>query len=470
MSVPLRNPCILREFIPSVKELVTRDETDESFVTIELKQNHRLEIGADGNHTEQSKDTSKASELENSDASHAKLVQSKKTEELNRAMTIDLMQGNQSYPRHVPVHVLNGKLGTSAQNPSQDMLFRETVFQPMGGVNGQPNIFTNSVPSNASESQNNTAQSSVHHSFQAYAPPFTQIHHNQDDYQSFLHMSSTFSSLIVSALLQNPAAHATASFAATFWPYANMDSSSDSPGCSQAGFSPRQIGSPPSMAAIAAATVAAATAWWTTHGLLPLCAPFHTAISCPPRSTVAVPSVDPGEILLAKTTEQGEATLQNKQDQILDPEYSDALQAQRSASKSPAVSSSESEESGDPKINTSLKADDHEKNKANSENLDSNKTNGRKQVDRSSCGSNTTSSSEVETDALGKDEKEKEETQEPDLNHSATDSSSRRSRSAGSLLDSWKEVSEEVVYLFIYFFLLFSMKFGGNAFMYFFLF
>ena len=139
------------------------------------------------------------------------------------------------------------------------------------------NVFTNTAPSNTSESQNNTARSSVHQSFLPY-PPFTQ--HNQDDYQSFLHMSSTFSNLIVSTLMQNPAAHAAASFAATFWPYANPETSANSPRCSQGGFTNRQIGSPPSVAAIAAATVAAATAWWAAHGLLPLCAPLHTSFYC----------------------------------------------------------------------------------------------------------------------------------------------------------------------------------------------
>lgn len=84
-------------------------------------------------------------------------------------------------------------------------------------------------------------------------------------------------------------------------------------------------------------------------------------------------------------------------------------------------------------------------------------------MDRSSCGSNTTSSSEVETDALEKQEKGKEELKEPDTNHPASDSSFCRTRSAINMSDSWKErhmndswkeVSEEVfehiwlVYLF----------------------
>jgi len=416
MSVPLGNSCVLKEITSSVKEVITRDENTESFLTVELG-NRNLEI----NDGKQANGTSKNSTLENSDALQTKLVQNEKTDGLDSALTIDGMQGNQNYPRHVTVHVVDGKLGTSTQNPSQDMLFRDSMFQPIGGDNGQPNLFTNSAPTNTSESQNNTARSSVHQSFLPY-PPFTQ--HNQDDYQSFLHMSSTFSNLVVSTLLQNPAAHVAASFAATFWPYANPETSADSPRCSQGGFTSRQIGSPPSVAAIAAATVAAATAWWAAHGLLPLCPPLHAAFACPPASVTAVPSMNPPV-----------------QDQK-HPEYSEAPQAQHSDSKSLAVISSDSE-TGNAKLNTSPKATDHVTNETISEHLDSDKTKGRKQVDRSSCGSNTASSSDVETDALGKDEKGKEEPETPDANNLAIEFSNRR-RSIYNLTDSWKEVSSEV--------------------------
>ncbi|XP_061340926.1 protein LATE ELONGATED HYPOCOTYL-like isoform X2 [Gastrolobium bilobum] len=434
MSVPLGNSCALKEITPSVNEVIA-DEINESFVTIELE-NRKLEI----NIGKQTNSTSKDSNLENSDASQVTLVQNEKTGGLNCASTIDRTQGNQNYPRHVTVHVVDGN-GTSTQNPFQDMLFGDSTFQPIGGVNGLPNLLTNSDASNASESQGNTSRSSIHQSFLPY-PPLTQ--HNQDDCQSFLHMSSTFSSLVVSTLLQNPAAHAAASFAASFWPYGNPDTSADSPRCSQGGFPSRQIGSPPSLAAIAAATVAAATAWWAAHGLLPLCAPLHTAFACPPASMTAFPSMNAGETP-ALNTHQENITLQNPhmQDQVLDAEYSEAQQAQHPASKSPAVTSSDSE-NGDAKLNTSSKATtDHEMNKAISEHPDSNQTKGRKQVDRSSCGSNTTSSSEVETDALEKNEKGNEELETPDASHLAIESSNRRTRSISNLTDSWKEVSEE---------------------------
>ncbi|CAK8544981.1 unnamed protein product [Lathyrus sativus] len=425
MSVPQTNCCILREFTPSVKNVITQDETYESLPTTE-NENRMLELD-DGKHTQKTDGTCKTSKLE---SSSPKSVQAKKSDDLTSALT-DEMQSNQNYPRHITVHVVDGNLGTSTQ---------DSTFQPIGGINGKPNLFTNSAASNTNDSQNNMARSSIHQSFTS-CPPFSQ--HNHDDYQSFLNMSSTFSSLIVSTLLQHPAAHAAASFAATFWPYANVESSADSPACSQGGFPSRQIGSPPSVAAIAAATVAAATAWWTAHGLLPLCAPLHTAFACPPASATVVPSMNISEV--PPKTEQGDVTLQNPplQDHMPDPEDSEALQAQHSASKSPAVSSSESEESGDAKLNTSSKATMNlDINQPISENLNSNQMEGRKPVDRSSCGSNTTSGSE-ETDALEKDGKEKEDPKTPDADHLATDPSSRRYRSISNILDSWKEVSEE---------------------------
>ncbi|XP_054780536.1 protein LATE ELONGATED HYPOCOTYL-like isoform X4 [Prosopis cineraria] len=379
LSVPLRNSCILREFIPSVRVGITRDETNDSSVTIELE-NQKCKI--DDGKPEQTK----ASKLEGSDASGVKLVPSQKTDDLNCALTTDGIQDNQNYPRHVPVHGLDGNLGTSAQNPPQEMLLRDSIFQPVGELSGQPNIFTDSATSNTT--------------------------------------------------------HAAASFAATFWPYANAEASADSLASSQGGFTSRQISCPPSMAAIAAATVAAATAWWTAHGLLPLCAPLHSAFSSPPASAVVVSSMNTGEAPAARK-DQKETTVENPPllDQLPNGEYSEALQAQHSDSKSQAVSSSDSK-SGDAKLTTSPKAAEHDKNEAISEHLDSNKTNGRRPVDRSSCGSNTTSSSDIETDALEKNEKGKEESLAPDANH-LTEPSNRRSRSAGNPTDSWKEVSEE---------------------------
>ncbi|KAJ6972642.1 protein LHY-like isoform X1 [Populus alba x Populus x berolinensis] len=353
------------------------------------------------------------------------------------------MQAMQNYPRHVPVHVLDGSLGTCMQAPPSDFSFQESMFHPIGEIPARPNLYSHPAASKTTDHPNISPGSSMHQSFPSFPPPFTPTHHNQDDYRSFLHISSAFSSLIVSTLLQNPAAHAAASFASTFWPYGNVESSADSPACAQGGFQSRQLNSAPSMAAIAAATVAAATAWWTAHGLLPMCAPLHTSFACPPASATAIQSADTGQVSATKTERKETAENPSLQGQIQDPEHNEALQAQNLASKSPKITSSDSEESGGPKLNTGPEVIDHELTTTPHEVQDSSQTKSRKLIDRSSCGSNTASSSEIETDALEKAEKGTEEPKEDDANHPASESSSRRSRSSSSMNDSWKEVSEE---------------------------
>lgn len=372
---------------------------------------------------------------------HKNSVQGEEKDDSSGVLPADEMQSAQNYPRHVSVHILDGSSAPCIQNP-QMMQFQDMI-QPMGEFQGNPNLFTNPAASATTEHQSNVSR------FTTFHPPFTTIRHDQDDYQSFLQMSTTFSSLIVSTLLQNPAAHAAASFAATFWPYANGETSTDSAACVQGNFPPRQMNSAPSMAAIAAATVAAATAWWAAHGLLPMCAPLHAAFTCPPASTTAVSSMDTGEVPAVKTDKKEDIVPDppsEKQQQ--EPEQSEALQAQPSAPKSPTLSASDSEESANAKLNAEPKAADHEKAAEKNEVADSNKTKTGKQVDRSSCGSNTASSSEVETDALEKQDKEKEEPKEADANHPASDCINRRSSSSRSNIsvnDSWKEVSEEVM-------------------------
>ncbi|KAJ6320110.1 hypothetical protein OIU78_015492 [Salix suchowensis] len=298
-----------REFVSSAKE-GNHDASNQSFVTVELGANQKLD---------------------NSDVKQT--VQDSST---------NGMQTMQNYPRHVPVHVVDGSLGTS---------------------------------------------------------------------------------------------HAAASFSATFWPYGNVESSVDSPACAQGGFQSRQLNSAPSMAAIAAATVAAATAWWATNGLLPMCAPLHTDFPCPP--TTAIQSLDTGEVSATKT-ERKETT----ENPVQDPEHTEAVQAQN-ASKSPKITSSDCEESGGSKLNTVPEVVDLELTTTPHEVQDSSKTKSRKQIDRSSCGSNTPSSSEIETDALKKVAKGTEEPKEDDANHPASESSSHRCRSSSSTSDSWKAVSEE---------------------------
>ncbi|XP_039004180.1 protein LATE ELONGATED HYPOCOTYL-like isoform X3 [Hibiscus syriacus] len=345
--------------------------------------------------------TSKASNLESSCTSYQKPAQGQRKDGSDGVLCADEMQATQNYTRHVAVHVLDGGLKTCAQNTSLDMSFQDSVFHANGDVHG-PNLFTNPAASATTEHQN-TAPRSTH---------------------------------------QNPAAHAAASFASTFWPYANVDSSGDSPTSGLGGFPPRQLNSAPGMAAIAAATVAAATAWWAAHGLLPVCASLHPGFTCAPAFTAAVPPMENGQAPTAKM-EHNDKTDQplSMQDKQLDPEYSEALQDQQSPSKSP-TSSSHCEERGDAKVNTGVKATDDEKAAEVIEPQDANKTKNIKQVDRSSCGSNTTSSSEVETDVLEKHEKDKEDPNDGDANHPQVECN-RRSRSSINPSDSWNGVSEE---------------------------
>ncbi|CAH2039186.1 unnamed protein product [Thlaspi arvense] len=330
--------------------------------------------------------------------------------EKNKDKGGDGMNSAQSYhhPWHFHADVVNGNMAKCPQFHPPGMVSQDFMFRPMGD-----RVHVN-LPATTTSFATTTSQQQV---FPAC--------HSQDDYRSFLQISSTFSNLIVSTLLQNPAAHAAATFAASVWPYnANVGNSGDS--------STQMSSSPPSMAAIAAATVAAATAWWASHGLLPVCAP--TPITCLPLPTVAVPSP------ATDTVENAQLPLEKQ---------NTALQDKNLASKSPASSSDDSEETGITKLNGDSKTngDTEEVVVADAAALhDSNVAQKKKLVDRSSCGSNTPSGSDAETDALDKMEKDKEDVREADANQPGfIDLCNRRSKireSNNPTTDSWKEVSE----------------------------
>uniref|UniRef100_A0A803NSJ3 Uncharacterized protein n=1 Tax=Cannabis sativa TaxID=3483 RepID=A0A803NSJ3_CANSA len=388
--VGLGNACTFREFVPLMKK-ANQDDTGGSYVTVEFDRNENKQK-SDAEEMAQDNDTSKGLKLENPNASYEKLVEGEKMNDLNNGLPTEEMQTTQNYPRHVPVHVLDGNIGNCTRTPT------DTTFNPIGEINGHTNFFTNSAASTTTEHQSNASRSSIHPSFPVLHPQFTSIRPNQEDYQSFLHMSSTFYSLIVSTLLQNPVAHAAASFAAAYWPYSNVETSSDSLACNQ------------------------------THGMLPLCTPLHTGFAVPPASTSGVPSMDFDQGPAPKTGEEDKPLILLLQEQV-DPEHSEAVQAQHLGSKSPTGSSSDSEESGGGKPDSNVKVADHE-NTVPATELDSNKPKNTKPVDRSSCGSNTASSSEVETDALEKQENGKEELQEPEANQSVSECSNRQGRLA----------------------------------------
>ncbi|XP_031384357.1 protein LHY isoform X1 [Punica granatum] len=403
VTIPLamRNPCTFKELVPSLKEAV------------------------------QDNSTCKTSNMEIAEASQEKTVQCGTDDStVALALPTDEIQGAQNYPRNVPVHVLDAKQGRSPQAPSMDVPLHLTR-----DINGQPNLFANPAASATTDHHRNDP-TFEHQSFPAFHPPFTPVHHNHSDYQSFLHISSAFSSLLVSTLLQNPAAHAAASFAATYWPYPSMDgAAADSPA--------RQMSSTPSMAALAATTVAAAAAWWAAHGLLPLCAPLQAGFTCPMPSSSVVPPADTGQAPVTQMDPMEKGFQEKSSQDHLDQDNPDTEQAANSASKPPALTLSDSEECGGEKLENDSKDEDCGKGSGEIDSPDLNKTEAGKPVDRSSCGSNTPSSSEVETDALEKQDESKEEPAlvGPDPNNPTVEHGNRR-RSNSNSNDSWKEVSE----------------------------
>ncbi|XP_023004163.1 protein LHY-like isoform X1 [Cucurbita maxima] len=412
VQVKFNDSCAFREFVPSVKEPL-----------------HEKGMG-------------KLSELVISSASREKLVSAEKKEALSCALSGDEMQAAHNYPRHVPVHVVDGSLGANGQGSLRDAPLQESAFHPSMEIQGERSILRNPSGSISFEHQHN-APGSIYQSYPPIHPtPFTLLHPNQEHYKSVLQMSSAFLNLIVSTLQQNPAAHAIASLTATCWPYVNPETSADASACDTEGSKTKQMNPTPSKEAIAVATVAAATAWWAAHGLPPLCSPLHSAFTSAAISAPVVQSSD--ACPNSESKDKAESSLQNAalQNQQLDAEQSEVLTAHQSGSKSPTHSSSDSGNGG-ADANATVKPVHNEKTPAEVEFHDSNEEKRGKQVDRSSCGSNTPSGSDREMYATEKND-EKEKGKELETNHPAPESSIRRSRSISNTSESWKEVSDEV--------------------------
>ncbi|XP_071691045.1 protein LATE ELONGATED HYPOCOTYL-like [Rutidosis leptorrhynchoides] len=397
------NPKVFREFIPTLeKEAINHDEIDETYITIETRKDQKLDQD-DISHTN---NTSNDSSFE----PHENIIQSQYSAKLS--LSINDTRCVQNCPRHVPVQVVDVNLKTSTK---LNVPLESSTLNNPGEVDEHVNIATASATSGH---HNNNASTSS--SYPTFNPLFTPYTTNQENSQSFLHASSTISSLIVSSLLQNPAAHAAATFAAKFWHQTNTQAFSG------------DIENP-SMAAIAAATVAAATAWWAAEGLLPVCTPFYPGYSY----TYPYPPINGNQTVVANNEiEKGPELVKEKMDAVKSNDH-----------VSSSSSEEESDNQGDVKLNDESSPVDDDVNETNmpvaAEVQDLNKTSGQKQVDRSSCGSNTTSSSEIETDALEKHVKDKDDTKGSDLNLPYNDSISRRSRATFTPNDSWKEVSEE---------------------------
>ncbi|XP_075501115.1 protein LATE ELONGATED HYPOCOTYL-like isoform X1 [Primulina tabacum] len=428
-SVAPINFFTFREYVPLSTETSNKDETSQAFDSKQLRTNQTC--------NKQLLQDDNTSNVGNSCLSHEKYGHGNRIDELKQSKSIDNFpttndDASQNCLPHIPVNILEGSFGMNTQNVVlEDTAHTDSGYQKMG-VLGPPCLFMNPGGSTTPEHHGNASSSSVHQSFPGFHPLSATFQH-QDDYHSFLHISSTFSSLLVSALLQNPAAYAAASFAATLWPCVTMDTSGETSTGTPRGLQPKQMNTVPSMATIAAATVAAATAWWAAHGLLPLCPPLHPGFTSTAPSTSATP-ID------ANTRAANDDKKEVIPDLALEdqPECLEEFQEQHSTLSS---SCSEGSEGGKPNpgpavTETAPMAD-------TAEPLDSNKSKSRKKVDRSSCGSNTPSSSEVE--AEGKEEKDVQdkELKEDEENHPSSDPISRRCRSLCSINDPWKEVSEE---------------------------
>ncbi|XP_062195493.1 protein CCA1-like isoform X2 [Phragmites australis] len=275
------------------------------------------------------------------------------------------------------------------------------------------------------------------HNYAAFAP-MMQCNCNQDAYRSFFNMSSTFSNILVSTLLSNPAIYSAARLAASYWPAAGsntVDPNQENPAEGSQG---RNIGSPPSMASIVAATVVAASAWWATQGLLPFFPP-PMAFPFVPSPSSTFPTAD----VQQASEKDRDCQVENAQKECQEPRIHDQSETLRVA----ASSESDGSRKGEVSLHTELKislvqnTDTTPATGADTSDVFRNK----KKQDRSSCGSNTPSSSDLEANNVPeKQDKANDNPKQASCsNSSAGDTNHRRFRSSGSTSDSWKEVSEE---------------------------
>ncbi|XXG43396.1 hypothetical protein AAC387_Pa01g3442 [Persea americana] len=438
-SVALTDQCALREFMPST-EKHEQTSMDDSSVTVEFKRNQKLNKADDG-YNDHDIGGREGLNLRNySQASNDKIVPREASEDTKHQENPQELPSNQNYPRHIPVHVVDEK----TEKPFSRMTDHITIGRQSGSQTNPNHLKIHPSVSATGEHQMNTERSSIHHPFLIFHPPFTQFHHDQDAYRSYTNISA-ISSLIISTLLQNPAANAAASLAAGSWQFADYSFPDNHVG----GFPVKNIDTHPSLAAIAATTVAAATAWWALQGLLPFCPPPHSGFIFAPAPTTTIPMTE--TIQVPEDTKQrvdcSPQTPAQEDQQVMDQEFSAALKLRHSFKKASSLFTSDSEESGDAKscgLEQKVTGDVQPQSSIEFHGSKNGKT--RKQLDRSSCGSNTPSGSEVEEDlVLEKHIEGKEEHKEAELSHITGEPINRRFRSIGigNLNDYWKEVSEE---------------------------
>uniref|UniRef100_A0A7N0VAE4 LHY n=2 Tax=Kalanchoe fedtschenkoi TaxID=63787 RepID=A0A7N0VAE4_KALFE len=390
------------------------------------------------------KDSSENRNLEMLQASPDSVVQcvNLKWDKSQTCSTQASTEATQSYPGKVPVNAVG-----SSPEPfrlSSHPFFYQFLPDQLGGTAFSPNDFTSS---DASATREPKCPSEMIGPSNSPITPFFLNH--EDAYRAYLQFSSAFSNLVVSTLQQNPAAYAAAGVAAaSFWPNINAEAPAGYCG----GFPMKVMdtgGASPSITAITAATVAAATAWWASNGLIPFCASQQSLThsqSCFTTNNVVPHAAARTRTVTDEKSHQDTTVSQDQQAEVVN---SPTFPGRNSAFKPLTTVLEKSEESQvmvmDKQVPPTAVIS---KNKSAAMDVEIQGSNtdlkDGKKLDRSSSGSNTTSSTELEeTDVLEKHESGNEESNAPDDAHSIGDSSNRRGRNVPNANESWKEVSEE---------------------------
>ncbi|KAF9587092.1 hypothetical protein IFM89_039675 [Coptis chinensis] len=429
-SVVLKSQCVFRDFVPSVNGTSNGCATDGSS---DLEVTQKLSrTDANNRDMDDSMDC-----YNNLDVKMMEGEKHKQTGKL-RLLPKEEIRSNQNYPRHIPVHVVERSSQSCAQNPSPDMICKAPIIHHVEGTMGDVKIFTNTSASATTENHSNV---SLQQLLPNISSPDNLPSNNQDSCNTFV--NTTLSNLIVSSLLQNPVAHAAASLAAMFWPFTNVETPADSPLGSIEGVQFKHGSPSPSTSAIAAATVMAASAWWAAHGLLPFYPPPQPGFTCiseqinssPVRASVVTPDKEKKDHMFKASPWEG---------QQFEPLRSMALEPKVTDTKLLPVLSSDGNKVGSVMSNNTKEEVPGDKPKPVSvTEFQDSKGKTKEPVDRSSCGSNTPSSSEVEMDMLEKCANGMDKSKEQNINHWTIEPNNHRCRSAGNMNDPWREVSEE---------------------------
>nr|CAD1835299.1 unnamed protein product [Ananas comosus var. bracteatus] len=329
------------------------------------------------------------------------------------------LRGAQCYSKHVPEQFMSHK-----NNESSKQSNFSGNYAPM-----KTNVQVNTSQTNPTtmpehnHNMNSTTMPSADQPCSVFVP-FTQSGSNQDASRTFLSPSS--SSLMVSNLLHNPAIHAVASLAASYWSSNNSNASSSSTLENNGAVPNAQVNSSPSMVAMAAATVAAASAWWTSNGLLPLFPPVQPAFIFPPMQTMPISTMD-----MTRAPEHKEEKKDDRGHKL----------SQHNVVSKALSSESESDESRRDETLRQAALKSMITNKPKSRLHDSDKAALRTPI-RSSNGSNTPSSGDVETDGmkrkLQREVKDKDEQIHLVKNHLPEETSNYQNSSKEMLDDSRK--------------------------------